>query len=206
MAKQNDPSEPQPDPVPAPDPATEPTPAYESGPADAQEPVLPVAYEPPPSFLERVRTNRTGSLAAALVVALAVALLLAILVPDAPNLYALTLLGALMTAAVGFTVRYLAHDHGLVDQGIAFVATLLGVHVMTVTGVFDGLGSGGVRQLLEAVGGSGPGFDDALLASLATPAVSTGGVLAGLVAAVIVGWGPRVHPHEEPHAARHAAR
>ncbi|WP_062311993.1 hypothetical protein [Demequina rhizosphaerae] len=163
--------------------------------APAAEPVAPaaapVASSTSPSVLERVRTNRVGPLAAALTVALVVALLLAILVPSEPNLYASVLLGLLLTAAVGFTTRYLSREHGLLTQLTAFVATVIGVHIMAVTGSIDGVVSGGAGQLLELIGASGPGFDDALLAALATPAVTTGGILAGLVAAIIAGWGPR---------------
>ena len=140
-----------------------------------------------PSFLERLRRNRMGTLTAALTVAVIAGLLLAILVPSTPQLYATVLLGLLLTAAVGFTVRYLAADRGLRAQGIAFLATALGVHVMAITGAIDGSGAG---ELLEIIGAEGPGFDDALLAALATPAVSAGGVLAGLVAAIVAGWGP----------------
>jgi len=141
-----------------------------------------------PSVLERVRMNAVGPLAAGLGVALVVALLLAVLIPDEPNLYAFTVLGLLLTAAVGFTVRYLSHHRGLMSQVTAFVSTVIGLHVMAVTGVVDGLAGGGVvAELLDR----GPGFDDALLAALATPAVSTGGILCGLVAAIIVGWGDR---------------
>lgn len=137
------------------------------------------------SFLESVRRNRMGALTAALVVALLLGLLLSVLVPSQPGALAMILLGALMTAAVGFTVRYLSVAQGLLTQVVAFVATVIGVHVMSVTGA-----ASGSIPLLEQLGG-GPSFDDALLLALATPAISAGGVLAGLVAAIIVGWGPK---------------
>ncbi|WP_062380434.1 hypothetical protein [Demequina pelophila] len=159
----------------------------EHSPAPASSPVA-THVAPSPSVLERVRENRMGALAAALFVALAVALLLAVLVPDEPNLFASVLLGLLLTAAVGFTVRVTSRSRGLLAQATAFVATVVGVHVLAVTGAIDGLGPAG---LLERVGLSGPGYDDALLAALATPAVSAGGVLAGLVAAIVAGWGRR---------------
>ncbi|WP_062467027.1 hypothetical protein [Demequina maris] len=189
--------------TPAPEPedgAVEEAPAQEAAPtaempagqpAPAPEPAAPAASSVPPSVLERVRSNRVGPLAAALTVAVVVALLLAILVPSEPNLYASVLLGLLLTAAVGFTTRYLAREHGLLTQLTAFVATVIGVHLMAVTGSIDGVASGGAGQLLELIGASGPGFDDALLTALATPAITTGGIIAGLVAAIIAGWGPR---------------
>ncbi|WP_042216238.1 hypothetical protein [Demequina mangrovi] len=148
----------------------------------------PAASSVPPSALERVRRNRTGPLAASLGVALAVALLLAVLVPGSPNLYASLVLGLLLTAAVGFTTRYLSHDRGLMAQGIAFLATLLGIHVMGVTGTLNGVGSSGIVAQIADIG---PSFDDAFLAALASPPVSTGGLLCGLIAAIIVGWGAR---------------
>ena len=149
----------------------------------------PKATAAPPSVLERVRDNRMGPLAAALAVALAVALLLAVLVPSRPNLYAYTVLGVLLTAAVGFTVRYLSHERGMRAQVIAFLATVIGVHVMAVAGTLDGLGGGVADAVIAQLGIDGPGFDDALLGAFATPALSTGGVLCGLAAAIIAGWG-----------------
>ncbi|WP_296664731.1 hypothetical protein [Demequina sp.] len=177
---------------------TEPVPTQES-PAVASAPVQAAAPAAlPPSFLDRVRANRMGPLTAGLAVALLVALLLAVLVPERPNLYAYSVLALLLTAAVGFTVRYLTRSRGLWSQGTAFVATAIGIHVMSITGTLDGVGGGAAAGLLSQIGLSGPGFDDALLGALATPAVSTGGVLCGLVAAIIVGWGKR-----EPHADHH---
>lgn len=146
----------------------------------------------PPSFLERLRRNRMGALTASLTVGLVAGLLLAVLVPSKPNLYAMVLLGLLITAAVGFTVRYLATCHGLRTQATAFLGAVVGIHVMAVTGTVNGTADGGVVAML---GLEGPGFDDALLAALATPAVSTGGLLAGLVAAIIAGWGTRGGSH-----------
>ncbi|WP_062298520.1 hypothetical protein [Demequina maris] len=178
----------------APAPEAAPTaemPAGQPAPEAAPPAPAPAASSVPPSVLERVRANRVGPLAAALTVAVVVALLLAILVPSEPNLYASVLLGLLLTAAVGFTTRYLSREHGLLTQLTAFVATVIGVHLMAVTGSIDGVASGGAGQLLELIGASGPGFDDALLTALATPAITTGGIIAGLVAAIIAGWGPR---------------
>ncbi|WP_062463304.1 hypothetical protein [Demequina soli] len=174
-----------------PAPQPEPEPEGAAAPDHAPAPDPAAASSPPPSVLERVRRNRVGALAAGLLVALAAGLLLAILVPTDPNLLALTLLGALLTAAVGFTVRELSPRRGLLDQGAAFVATVMGVHVMAVTGTLDGIGGGLAKQVLSMIGATGPGYDDALLASLASPAFSTGGILCGLAAAIIVGWGPR---------------
>ncbi|WP_062305144.1 hypothetical protein [Demequina subtropica] len=197
MARKNDAPAPEPAADPAPEPQRDMSAGSEADPAtmSRQEPgepagPAPVASSAPPSVLERVRSNRTGPLAAGLGVAFAVALLLAVLVPNVPNLYALTVLGLLLTAAVGFTVRYLSHERDLMAQGAGFIATLLGIHIMGVTGTIDTTGSG-LDGLLGLIGAEAPGFDDALLGALATPAVSAGGVLCGLIAAIIVGWGPR---------------
>ncbi|WP_061962837.1 hypothetical protein [Demequina aurantiaca] len=138
------------------------------------------------SFLESLRRNRMGVLTAALVVAFVLGLLLSVLVPNKPGAFAMIILGAFMAAAVGFTVRYLSEAKGLLTQIVAFVATGLGVHIMAITGAASGSVSA-----LEQFGASGPGFNDALLIALATPAISAGGVLAGLVAAIIVGWGEK---------------
>lgn len=191
-------SAPEPDPTPQPAsapadlPPSVPPAADVPGtePAATTQPVPTAASSLPPSVLDRVRDNRMGPLAAALGVALLVALLLAVLVPNRPNLYAMTVLGLLLTAAVGFTVRYLSRERGLRAQAAALIATAIGLHVMGVTGTLDGAGSG-ERGMVSLLGIEGPGFDDALLGALATPAVSTGGVVCGLIAAIIVGWGPR---------------
>lgn len=183
---------PQPEPASGPEAARVPGPVTEAlstGDAVTGQPaVAPAHAAARPSALDRVRDNRMGPLAAALGVSVVVALLLSVLVPGEPNLYAYVILGLLVTAAVGFTVRYLSRSHGLLTQVTAFVATALGLHIMGVTGAIDGVSPGG---LLETIGLTGPGFDDALLAALATPAVSAGGILCGLVAAIIAGWGPR---------------
>ncbi|WP_084104974.1 hypothetical protein [Demequina sp. NBRC 110056] len=149
-----------------------------------------------PSILDRVRANRVGPLAAGLLVALLVGLLLSVLVPNDPGALAMLILGALLAAAVGFTVRYLSTCAGLRRQVEAFIAAALGIHVMAVTGLV-----GGELPLLDLVGAEGPSFNDALLAALATPPVSTGGLLAGLTAAIIVGWGER--PRRDEHAQHH---
>lgn len=179
-----DAAESQPAPV-APSPEAPPS-VPPTTPAAAPTEAIPAPM--PPSVLERMRRNRMGSLVASLTVGLVVGLLLAVLVPGEPNLYAMVLLGVLVTAAVGFTTRYLSLTRRLPAQAVAFAGTVLGIHVMAVTGAVDGIGGG---RLLEMIGAEGPGFDDALLAALATPAVSTGGVLAGFAAAIIAGWGPR---------------
>ncbi|MDN4471628.1 hypothetical protein [Demequina zhanjiangensis] len=152
----------------------------------------------PRSVLDRLRRNRMGALAAGLVVAIAVGLLLSVLVPGEPNLLAYALLGLLLIAAVSATVRFLSPDRGLAAQGSAFFATAVGVHLMLVTGAVDSAGS----ELFELIGGSGVSFDDALLAALAVPMVSTGVLLSGVVAAVVAGWGPR--EAEEPRPSRPA--
>lgn len=150
----------------------------------AQAPKKGSAVQANGSALESLRRNPVGTLLGGLVVALAVGLLLSVLVPEEPNVLALILLGLFEAAAVGFAVRALAADRGLVTQVVALILTVLGVHVMVVTGMAGGgpLGAAGF-------GGGGVGFGDSLLVALATPAASAGGVIAGLVAVVIVGWG-----------------
>ncbi|WP_062200908.1 hypothetical protein [Demequina salsinemoris] len=162
----------------------------------AENPTVPPGA--PRSFLDRLRRNRMGALAAGLVVAVLLGLLLSVLVPSEPNLLAYVLLGLMVTVLVGATVRYLSPERGFLDQAAAFVSSALGVHLMIVTGAVNSAGSG----LLEDLGVTGPGFDDALMAALAVPMVSTGMLLSGLVAAIIVGWGPR--ETEEPRPSRPA--
>lgn len=147
-----------------------------------------VVYVQAPSYLDRVRSNRMGPLAAALVIGGLVGLLLSTLVPNPSNVWALLLLGTLVAAAVGFGVRYLSVTRSWQAWVPAFVGTVFGVHLMAVTGTVSGVNFEGLPDFLKI---SGPGFDDALLAAFATPAVSMGTVLAGLVAAIIAGWGPR---------------
>ena len=43
--------------------------------------------------------------------------------------------------------------------------------------------------------GGGLGWDDAVMSALSTPAVSTGAILCGLMAAIIAGWGVRESEH-----------
>jgi hypothetical protein len=136
------------------------------------------------SVLESLRRNQVGNLFAGLVIAISVGLLLSVLVPSEPNVLAIIVLGLLMAAAVGFTVRLTSADRGLISQAVAFVAAAFGVHLMVVTGMV-----GGGNEILGQLGGSGPGFDDALLAALATPVVSSGALLTGLIAVLVVGWG-----------------
>jgi len=167
--------------------ATKPKPAPEHKSAEPV-PVVPVvpASEARPSFLETLRRNRMGALTAGLVVAIVLGLLLSVLVPSDPGALAMIILGALLAAAVGFTVRYLSTGRGLITQLVAFVATALGVHLMAVIGTATGSMSG-----LEQFGVTGPSFNDALLLAFAAPAISAGLVLAGLVAAIIAGWGSK---------------
>lgn len=146
-----------------------------------------IIYVPAPSYLDRVRANRMGPLAAALVIGGLVGLLLSMLVPNPSNVWALMLLGILVAAAVGFGVRYLSVTRGWRAWAPALVGTVMGVHLMAVTGTVSGISFDGLPAFLKM---SGPGFDDALLAAFATPAVSMGTILAGLVAAIIAGWGP----------------
>jgi hypothetical protein len=150
--------------------------------------------QPSRSVLEALRHNQVGGLFAGLTIAVAVGLLLSVLVPSEPHLLALALLGALMAAAVGFTVRGTSLHRGLISQVVAFVATVIGTHLMTVTGMVGG-------ELPGLPGGIGGdvSFNDAAVVALATPAVAVGPVLTGLIAAIIVGWGAPVrHTGDEP--------
>ena len=169
-----------------PDPEPEPV-VVPTDPVPTTDPTI--VYVPAPSYLDRVRDNRMGALLAALVVGLLVGLLLSLLVPGDANVFALILLGTLVLAAVGFTVRYLSDSRGFVDAQVpAFLGTVFGVHVMAVTGAVAGANFPMFGSLLNI---EGPGFDDSLLVALATPAVSSGAIFAGLVAAIIAGWGTR---------------
>jgi len=147
-----------------------------------------VVYMQSPSYLDRVRANSMGPLAAALIVGTLVGLLLSILVPSPVNVWALLLLGTLVAAAVGFAVRFLSVTRSWGAMVPAFLGTMLGVHLMAVTGSVNGASLGQLGGLLKM---QGPGFDDGLLAALTVPALSAGTVLAALVAAIIAGWGPR---------------
>ena len=141
-------------------------------------------------WIDDVRDNRMGGLTAGLVVAAVLAPLLAVLVPDTQALLGLGLLGTALAVAVGFAVRFFSGSHDLTTQVAAFVVTVLGVHIVGTTGsIHTKLADLGA--LTELLGSAGLGFDDALLASLSTPALSTGGVITGLIAAIIAGWGKR---------------
>ncbi len=156
-----------------------------------------VAHAPAPSVLERLRRNRMGAVLGGLIVAMVVALLLSVLVPDSNLLLALALLGLAEAFAVGFTVRYLSTGRGLRHQVTAFALATIGVHVLATTGIVNQK-LGDVSGLLSGVlggsrggGGLGLGWDDAVVGAFATPAVSTGAIVCGLVAAIIAGWGVR---------------
>lgn len=136
------------------------------------------------SLLDGVRANAMGPAAVGGGVAIGLGLLLSVLVPSDPNVLAMIILGALIAVAVGFSVRYLSVLRNVARQFEALVATVIGVHVMSVTGALNQ-----DLQVLSGLGVSGPSFNDALLAALATPPVSTGGIIAGCIAAIIVGWG-----------------
>lgn len=170
----------------------QPAPVVEAASApDATAPAQP-PVAPPPSVLDRVRDNRMGPLAVGLGVAVVVGLLLSTLVPKDASALALILLGALVTAAVGFTVRYLTRTHGLISQVVAFVATVFGVHLMAVAGAVNGAGGGSVGggMLGGLLSLPSAGFNEALIAAMAVPAFSAGTIFSGVVAAIIVGWGP----------------
>lgn len=175
--------------APAPSQAAPPVP--EASPAAA-----PVT--PPPSVLERLRRNRMGAVLGGLVVAIALGLLLSIFVPDEHLLLALVVLGLAEAVAVGFTVRYLTVSRGLDTQLTAFALTAIGVHLMVTTGMVNqAIGDVGsmVGDLLgqgagpRSGAGSGLGWDDAVITALATPTMSTGAIVCGLIAAIIAGWG-----------------
>ncbi|NTV38820.1 MAG: hypothetical protein HGA51_02525, partial [Demequinaceae bacterium] len=167
--------------------------------ADVAAPVAPAPQSP--SVLERLRRNRMGAVLGGLLVAIAVALLLSVLVPESNLLLALTVLGLAEAFAVGFTVRYLAVCRGLKHQATAFVLATIGVHVLATTGMVNQK-LGDVSGILSGAfagsrgnRGSGLGWDDAVMSALATPAVSTGAIVCGLVAAIIAGWGVRESDH-----------
>ncbi len=170
------------------------TPKSQPTPEPADEPMQQPATEPTvvyvqaPSYLDRVRGNQMGPLTAALLVGILVGLLLSLLVPSPANVWALILLGVLLSAAVGFSVRYLSVSRDWRAWLPAFLGAVIGTHIMAVTGTVNSADVGKARGLLDL---GGVGFDDALLASLATPAVSVGCVLAGLVAVIIAGWSVR---------------
>jgi hypothetical protein len=167
----------------------EPTPQPES--------VTPPPTPPAPSILGRLRGNRMGAVLGGLIVALVLGALLSVLVPDSQLLLALALLGLGEAFAVGFTVRYLSECRGLKTQLTAFVLTGVGVHVLATTGMINQQ-IGNLGDLMGSLGGSrgsGLGWDDAMLGALATPSISTGAVVCGLVAAIIAGWGPRGEGH-----------
>lgn len=171
----------------APEPEPTPQPAATTAPP----------VQPSPSVLGRLRSNRMGAVLGGLVVALVLGALLSVLVPDSQLLLALILLGLGEAAAVGFTVRYLSECRGLRTQVTAFVLTAIGVHVLATTGVVNQqIGDiGALAGPLGGVLGSGLGWDDAMLAALAIPALSTLAVVCGVIAAIIAGWGPRAEGH-----------
>ena len=180
-----------PEPAQAPVVSTPPTVAPATGAPAA------VAHAPAPSVLERLRRNRMGAVLGGLIVSIALALLLSVLVPDSNLLLALALLGLAEAFAVGFTVRYLATYRGVTHQVTAFVLATVGVHVLATTGMVNQK-FGDVSGLLSgALGGSrgggglGLGWDDAVVGAFATPAISTGAIVCGVVAAIIAGWGVR---------------
>ncbi|MFV0634398.1 hypothetical protein [Demequina sp.] len=160
----------------------------------APEPAPASAVQERRSVLESIRRNRMGPLTAGLVVAITVGLLLSVLVPEDPTVLPLTILAALVVAAVGATVRAVSVCKGLRRQIDAFIAAALGVHLMAVTGSV-----GGGNALLDLIGAEGPGFGDSLLAALTAPPVSSGVLLAGLAAAIVVGWGERSRDHAAHH-------
>lgn len=136
------------------------------------------------SILDGVRANPMGPVTVGLGIAIGIGLLLSVLVPAEPNVLAMSILGVLLAAAIGFSMRYLSGQHNVVRQIEAFVVTVIGIHVMAVTGSLNI-----DLPFLSQFGVSGPGFNETVLAALATPPVSTGGLIAGVVAAIIVGWG-----------------
>lgn len=136
------------------------------------------------SVLDGVRANPMGPVTVGLGIAIGIGLLLSVLVPSEPNALAMTILGVLLAAAIGFSMRYLSAGPNVARQIEALVVTVIGVHIMSVTGALNI-----DLPVLSQLGMSGPGFNETVLAALATPPVSTGGLIAGVVAAIIVGWG-----------------
>ncbi|WP_084101025.1 hypothetical protein [Demequina sp. NBRC 110051] len=136
------------------------------------------------SALERVRRVPMAPAAVALGLSLVLGLLLSFMVPDDPGALALMVLGAAVAAAAGFTVRTLSRNADGWTLATAAIAAAFGAHVMAVTGAV-----GGENEVLSMIGAEGPSFNDALLAALATPPFSAGTLLAGVVAALITGWG-----------------
>ncbi len=176
---------------------TKPSSSPESQPTPEPQPTPESAVQPPPSVLGRLRGNRMGAVLGGLVVALVLGALLSVLVPDSQLLLALALLGLAEAAAVGFTVRYLSERRGLAPQLTAFGLTAIGVHVLAGTGLVNQQ-IGNLGDLAGPLGGgltSGLGWDDALVGAMVTPAISTGAVVCGLIAAIIAGWGPRGDRH-----------
>jgi hypothetical protein len=165
-------------------------PAPPAPPAAAHEPA---SHVPAPSVLERMRRNRMGVALGALVVAVVVGLALSILVPDSHVLLALVMLGALVAFAVGFTVRTLDRSRGYAAQATALVTAAIGTHLMATTGLVNEAidEANGVAALLGSGTQGGLGWDDAVLTALATPTISTGALVAGVVAAIIAGWARR---------------
>lgn len=166
----------------------------ESQPAPAESGAAPIAAPPAPapaqrgqgSFLDSIRATSMGPAVTGAVVALVLALLLSVLVPSDPGALAMIILGTLLALGVGFAVRYVVPDRRSRHALEAFLAAAVGVHLMSVTGMATG-----ELPLLSQLGTQGPGFNEALLIALSTPPVSAGGVLAGALAAIVVGWGPR---------------
>ncbi len=176
---------------------TTPSATPEPEPTSQPAATTPPPAQPSPSVLGRLRSNRMGAVLGGLVVALVVGALLSVLVPDSQLLLALILLGLGEAAAVGFTVRYLSECRGLKTQVTAFVLSAVGVHVLATTGMINQQ-IGDLGDLAGPLGGgltSGLGWDDALVGAMATPAISTGAVVCGLIAAIIAGWGPRGEGH-----------
>lgn len=149
--------------------------------------------------------NRMGAVLGGLIVSLALGLLLSIFVPDENVLLALVVLGLAEAMAVGFTVRYLTDCRGWSTQLTALVLTTIGIHVMVTTGTINQYFSG-VNSMMSDVSSlmgdgygassqSGPGWDEAVIGALYTPAISAGALLGGIVAAIIAGWGIRTRAH-----------
>lgn len=138
-------------------------------------------------FIGSLKSNAMGPLVSGLVVALLFGFALSFLIDGRADFWALAILGTLVAVATGTVVR-LVGRRGLVDQVVAFVATVIGVNTMAVRGLADVDVPEALEDFLDI---SGPSFTDSLLAAYAAPVVSVGVILAGLIAVIIVGWGPR---------------
>ncbi len=125
------------------------------------------------SFVEALRINRVGALLSGLVVMLFVALLLSSAVPQDINVVIELLLILLLSAAIGFAVRYTSPNQGAATLGTAAFLAAIGTPIMLVTGSAKG------------------SFGEALLQSFATDYLAVASAFAAVIAVICAGWGRR---------------